>query len=268
MAGGLQKKLQDAVRKLSYKTSVDQLKQRGIHKVNVVGLDRIVALVEAAVHRTLKARLHGYGADLGPASTGSLAEATREEFLRLLRSNAELEKVHEETKREKAELEGHVDRLRLELLQLQQELEAKHHRVVQRERIRAAATDVELFGELERLFEQAGRPEVYEEVRELLASSLDRERQLLAEARMAEHRVEVETLERRILKLNETLRRTEDRLREAESLQELDPGISSIYREVQGLSHADLQYEKKRGLMLSIFEANVALQQVNQEGAR
>ena len=53
----LKSSLKDAVRRLAFSTSVDQLKKRGVKNVNVVGLDRIVQLIEEAVHRSLKNRL-------------------------------------------------------------------------------------------------------------------------------------------------------------------------------------------------------------------
>src|SRR5690606_31230334 len=50
----LKRSLKEAVRKLAYSTSVDQLKKRGVTKVNVLGIDRVVALIDEAVHRSLR----------------------------------------------------------------------------------------------------------------------------------------------------------------------------------------------------------------------
>ncbi len=262
MGKGLQKKLQEAVRKLSYRTSVDQLKQRGISKVNVVGLDRIVALVETAVHRTLRARMQGFqGLDgLGPnAERGSIAEDARDEFLRLLRSNEKLEQVHQEVKAEKDELESEIDMMRLELLELRKAVNERRDKVEMEERIRVAETDADLFAELEGLFSQAGRADLFEQVRDIMATRLMSERHLLNEARKAEHKGEVDLLERRIEKLTSTLQNTEAQLVSALDSKDVDQGISSIYREVQGISDKDVFFQKKKGLMASIFEANLAL---------
>lgn len=262
MAKGLQKKLQEAVRKLSYRTSVDQLKQRGISKVNVVGLDRIVALVETAVHRTLRARLQGFRGieGLGPnAESGTIAEATREEFLRLLRSNEKLEQVHQEVQAEKDELENEIDMMRLELLELRKAVAERQEKVEMEERIRAAETDADLFAELEKIFTEAGRADLFPGVQEILSRRLDSELHLLTESRKAEHRGEVELLERRIEKLTSTLTSTEQQLLTALNTTQVEQGISSIYREVQGISEKDVFFQKKKGLMASIFEANLAL---------
>ena len=50
--GALSSTLKDAVRKLAYRTSVDQLKRRGFDKVSVMGMDRIAFLIQEAVDRT------------------------------------------------------------------------------------------------------------------------------------------------------------------------------------------------------------------------
>jgi len=43
-------------------------------------------------------------------------------------------------------------------------------------------------------------------------------------------------------------------------MKHIDEGISSIYREVQGLDNADLQHTRKKELMAEIFAANLKLQ--------
>jgi hypothetical protein len=46
----------------------------------------------------------------------------------------------------------------------------------------------------------------------------------------------------------------------------VDVGVPSIYREVQGLSADAAQHERKREMMRSIFEANLALRAKAKEG--
>jgi len=41
----------------------------------------------------------------------------------------------------------------------------------------------------------------------------------------------------------------------------VDPGISSIYRSVQGLSGAEQDFELRRALMKEIFKANLELKE-------
>ena len=40
----------------------------------------------------------------------------------------------------------------------------------------------------------------------------------------------------------------------------IDPGVASIFREVQGLSNSDEQGETKKAMMSAIFEANLNFQ--------
>jgi hypothetical protein len=70
----------------------------------------------------------------------------------------------------------------------------------------------------------------------------------------------VERLERRIAKLMRSLAETEAVLQRVAAMKNLDLGIASLYRVVQGLSD-DPRLDDKRSMMKRIFEANVVLQQ-------
>ena len=75
----------------------------------------------------------------------------------------------------------------------------------------------------------------------------------------AHYKREIELLQRRIAKLTQSLGLTEQELARLRSLKDLDPGLESIYRTVQGLGNEDLHRELKRELMAKIFEANLDL---------
>ena len=68
---GFKETLKDAVRQMSFRTSLDKLKKKGVQNVNVLGIDRIIALIEAAVHRSLKSRLVGIEREAVAESTRS-----------------------------------------------------------------------------------------------------------------------------------------------------------------------------------------------------
>jgi len=74
------------------------------------------------------------------------------------------------------------------------------------------------------------------------------------------HNREVDLLERRIAKLSRSLEVTEEELRQMALLKDVDQGVSSIYREVQGLSADAHDRERREAMMSSIFEANLELQ--------
>ena len=64
-------------------------------------------------------------------------------------------------------------------------------------------------------------------------------------------------LERRIQKLLQAVRATEDELQRVSRIQAMDPGRSSLYREVQGLSAEDEMFSAKSEMLGAIFEANL-----------
>ncbi len=263
MARGIKKKIQQAVRKLSYRTTVDQLKKKGINRVNVVGIDRISALIETAVHRTLKARMAmGFNPDF---THGEIANETRTEFLRLLRNKESLKKVQAETEEEKESLKNEVGKLQSELQTLQREIEEKRQRFVREERVRTAAEDEELVKAVHELLDKVDRgsgiqAEIKEELLGLFLGRLDEERKRVRAQKEVELRKEVDLLNRRLQKVTQTLDHTEGRLQKALTGGGEDLGVSSIYKEVQGLSDHDPEFKKKKSLMTSIFEANLELQ--------
>jgi hypothetical protein len=71
---------------------------------------------------------------------------------------------------------------------------------------------------------------------------------------------EIDILRRRISKLSQSLGMTEEALRRVKDGKALDGGLSSIYRDVQGVGDQDSHAEIKRELMANIFAANMDLQ--------
>lgn len=78
----------------------------------------------------------------------------------------------------------------------------------------------------------------------------------------AAHQRQIDVLERRIAKLSGLLERTELALQHIAALKDVDPGIASIYRGVQGLSADAVALASKRDLLEQIFRANLELKQV------
>jgi hypothetical protein len=69
----------------------------------------------------------------------------------------------------------------------------------------------------------------------------------------------IENLERRITKLTNSLGATEAELLRVASMKDIDLGVSSIYRTVQGLKGEGEGSEAKKEMLKNIFDANVAL---------
>jgi len=257
------KTLKDAVRQMSFRTSLDSLKKKGVQQVNVLGLDRIISLVEAAVHRSLRSRLVGVERE-------AVADATKAEFVRLLRTNEDLQRQKSEVEQQKDRAEEEIDQLRREVVNQQKELEIKLEQgalaVANRYEGENAAIAQKVTEVMRALAGGQGKGQgvaygvAEEKVMELVMDVIAGERKVAEEARRALQDREVDVLQRRIGKLNETLGQTERRLREVAALKNLDGGISSIYREVQGLHGDDEHAGKKKELMAEIFRANLELQ--------
>ena len=86
----------------------------------------------------------------------------------------------------------------------------------------------------------------------------------LALKKMAEDRKtqdsKLEVLERRIARLSHNLGLTEEQLQRAMEMKGMDPGVASLYREVQGVSDGSSDTELKKDMMAAIYEANIELQ--------
>ena len=257
--GGFRETLKEAVRQLSFRTSVDSLKKRGVHQVSVLGLDRIIALIEAAVHRSLKSRLVGVERE-------AVADATKAEFLRLLRNNEDLQRQKSEIEQQRERAEEELDQMRRELTRQEQELEVKldegargvagHYEGEDAAIARKIADVVRSLAQAK----GAGTGAVEQRLFELVMDIVSGERRDAEAARAALRDREVDTLQRRIKKLNENLAATEHRLQHVAALKMVDGGISSIYRDVQGLDMNELHATKKKELMAEIFKANLQLQ--------
>lgn len=82
----------------------------------------------------------------------------------------------------------------------------------------------------------------------------------LAEEKETEYEREIGMLRRRVAKLTESLGITETEIARLRDQAPAEDGVSSVYRNVQGLCPADEQVELKKALMESIFKANIDLQ--------
>jgi diguanylate cyclase (GGDEF)-like protein len=92
-----------------------------------------------------------------------------------------------------------------------------------------------------------------------LMLSLQEEKLATGARDLDEQRSLIDQLERRIAKLTHVLGITEDELRRVAAMKNVDLGVASIYRSVQGLSDEASQKEKKREMMREIFQANLEL---------
>lgn len=256
--------LTQTIRRWAKPTSVDDLSRRGVKTVRSVSMNRVAALLEKAVNRALIARTLESDGGHGSVSEDalSLSSVAREEFMRLSATDLhapESGDVDAEPLHSRAS--STLDRLRRELAERRRTL-ADHERQLSGDDLDRAADD-KLGGKIRELFAlhaAPGQDRVLETgVIDLVLGELRVSRRRARRAHLEEHQREVSTLERRIAKLSSLLGETEDALRRMRAGEEIDPGVSSIYDSVQGLSSQDDSYEQKTVLMKSIFEANLAL---------
>ena len=71
---------------------------------------------------------------------------------------------------------------------------------------------------------------------------------------------QIELLQRRLDKLRRLLELRESELGRLAAAGEIEPGLASIYRTVQGLEGDDETVRRKREMMARIFDANLQLQ--------
>jgi hypothetical protein len=100
---------------------------------------------------------------------------------------------------------------------------------------------------------------VQKQIIELISTEITNWRNSSSVKQMLDSLNEIDRLERRVAKLTESLGMTEEELKRIAALKSIDLGISSIYRDVQGLSGEAANAEAKREMLKNIFEANVAL---------
>jgi GGDEF domain-containing protein len=100
---------------------------------------------------------------------------------------------------------------------------------------------------------------VEKEVIALLKAEIAAWRETSTAGRMIESQRQIEALERRVTKLTESLGLTEAELKRVAAMKNIDLGMASIYRNVQGLSADEANAEQKREMLKNVFESNMAL---------
>jgi len=162
------------------------------------------------------------------------------------------------------EAEAEIDGLRAEL-EAQKKSFAAEQQILEDEASEIGGLQqAELVDKIQRIF--AGVPStpdietLQRQVVELAVKELYEERRKAVAAQMAEHRRQTEMLEKRISKLTSILGITEEELRRVMAMKNIDAGVASIFRTVQGLTAEDGQAETKKALMSEIFMQNKAFQ--------
>ncbi len=241
----------DVVRRMSRETTPEEMQARGVRKVRSVSLSRVAGLIENAIQTALMQRHLGVVEDHQKA----FSEAARQEFVRLIEGGS--------PQAAPPEAEDALDRLKSQLRSRRETLE-EDQRSWQTGQGHDSESDQALEGELRQVFVHWGGDSgrlspLEQEITQVAVRALRQERTRGAQADLARRAKEIDVLERRVAKLSGELHHTEAELARVLAAKNIDPGLQSIYSEVQGLSTQDDEYERKSELMTALFAANIEL---------
>ncbi len=281
---GLAQSLFRMFREHSDVVPVSRLKKQGVRQVTVLDWKRIQELLSAAVEEALAKR----GVELSPEALKSVNQEAREAFARLVEQRDHMQGQRDEMQvqrdryrdtaksleREKGELEKNIEALCAELGR-----ETDQLAIERRRRVTAADVVVDAAGmaafrdrlhdELVRMFrgeERRGDGLVADDVAALAERLLEEQRSSALEHARREHQSKIEQLERRIEKLKSKLDDTEDVVSRLRAAKDVDPGVESVFKTVQGLDGKDSRAAEKKALLEEIFQLNVELREVIAHG--
>lgn len=161
------------------------------------------------------------------------------------------------------DVESELDRLREELEEQMREVERRGELFAQEQDALAEQRSKEFVRRIKEVFSREQPEEsVIRLEKEMIALALrqiEEWRDGTLARELTESRKQVDNLERRVRKLTDLLNVTETELKRVAAMKNVDTGIASIYRTVQGIGGDDANAEAKREMMKCIFEANLAL---------
>lgn len=230
------------------RTTPEELAKNGVRKLRTYKLSEISLLIEKALNKTLVQRT------LSPMGAEEMAEISAAAETEL---KSQLESL-EELRASRGALARHRDSVSRELEDLRD--------LVTERRAKKAAPDglrhllLEIRGAIRPLTDQAAVPDwiTKDVVADLHALIESRSTETLTEER-AGFDAEIAKLERRIAKLVGSIESMERALEKLARTKDLESGIASIYRTVQGLSNDEQDVDQKRLMMAAMFAANLEL---------
>ncbi|MBL8857909.1 MAG: hypothetical protein JNL28_05345 [Planctomycetes bacterium] len=169
------------------------------------------------------------------------------------------------------EAEAEIDGLRIELEERKKSFEREALVLEEEASEIGGLQQAQLVDKIQQLFAGVERTDAIQalegQILDLAVKELFEERRKAVAAQMAEHRRQTDILEKRIAKLTSILGVTEEELKRVMAMKNIDAGVASIFRTVQGLSADDNQVETKKALMSEIFKQNLSLQKRNAPAA-
>jgi ferritin-like metal-binding protein YciE len=257
MSNKINSAFQEALQQLGRPTTPEDLRRRGVKRLHSVTTSEVSILIERAVNRTLMERTIG---PLDPEQMADILTAAEDQFTRQLRDFEDLADSRQVVEAHRRETQAELTRLRESLEERQRGLQRpeppSESEAELRQRliweIRACLQPLLPKGPLEGVGRRAV-DDVQALTLRYVAEALEKQRR--------QFQLETENHERRVAKLVESLEQTEKVLARVAASKDLEQGIESMYRTVQGRSLGENGVEQKQELLVRIFEANVALRQ-------
>jgi hypothetical protein len=246
----------------------DETVQQHARKLNLVGSSQLTKAVAASVREgladqfeftplQLNAAVRAVGSRLMArlkAQSKAVRGVPKAAFLKEVQADKERIDAARETA--KRELDAMLEKLKAG----QEENNRREAELVRESQETGQVEDEQLATRIAEIFASGDESTIREKITELALGSMQGQRDKSIDAQMSEHREQVDSFERRIAKLTNSLELTEEELKKMAKAKNIDLGVGSIYRSVQGLSGDDNDYETKKELMSSIFAANLELQ--------
>jgi hypothetical protein len=243
--------LAEAVKEFGNPTTPHQLEERGVRNLRSVPVTRISEMIEKAVNRTILERTLG----AGNGDLGVLLEHAQVGLIGLLKGVEEVEASRGAINESREELLGELAEMRRDRVRGNAPVAADPADPTV-EKMRTAIRDT--FAKLGVTTPEALRIE--KQFTEVALILLEENRRRAAAAQNRERDSQVDRLERRVTKLVESLAATEAKLKEVAAMKNIDLGIASLYKVVQGLPEQESNRELKKHLMEVIFKANLEMQ--------
>ncbi len=255
MNAGLNPAFEQALEEVGRHTTPEALRQKGVRSLLSVGKSDVSRLIEKSVNRTLMERTIG---GLSVDDKQLVVDAACEVFDDQVRGMQDLAVSRRTVEKDKEEIQAELARLKKELaprpgFEETRELEASGEDL-KKLRLRIQARLLPIFDRL-----PPGGPTLRATALDLLAVFVQERDDAVARYR-GEMTDRIAQLERRIAKLMKSLEQTEEVLNRVSGMKDLELGIESIYRSVQGLGTGETDRERKLEMMKTIFEANIQLQ--------
>jgi hypothetical protein len=134
----------------------------------------------------------------------------------------------------------------------------------------ASGSDIEgiVASRMDELLEKLSRGEAMDsDAFRAVQAWLNEERERILEETRSSQSGRIDLLKRRIAKLSAKLNEAEDRLAQSETVEDLESGLASEYRSVQGLAQGSEHYEAKKAVLKEIFDLNRELRKLTPCGA-